>query len=808
MKRNELAVQCRPARWVRYLSVLIVVSSLASAVTCLAQCQRDPKSGLGVVDGPVSAIELGADAVYLGGDFSYAGPRNGSVAAFDVGTWARVEGFPFIEGTVYAVEPDGAGGWFVGGQFLKVDGLAATNLIHVTSDQKWDRTWDASVVGAGVYALAVDGDRLFIGGQIQRVKGVVRRGLAAVSVATADLLDWPASVNGSVYAVALSGGDLYVGGQFSSLGEASRENVGVVSAGTGLVGAWNPAADRAVLCLQIVDGYAYLGGQFTTVGGKPRNRLAAVAVDTGVASNWNPNPNGQVRCLVVSGTRVLAGGDFTSIGVKSRRGFAAVDRTTGAALDLDIGIEGSGTPQNLVWTIREHDGKAYVGGSFSRVQGKAQPMLAGVDLASGNATAVPLATKFNGARDDAWVGALRVSAGRWVVGGSFASMGGVERANAAAFALKTGAILPWNPSPDHSVLTLAKAGDAVYLGGTFTNCGGAESQGVAKVDAQLGQIDPAWGFGITNRSATYVVRTLRLMEDRILVGGLFEAIGGETRRWVAAVNRESGTPLPFQANVKGGSVGLQAVAVHGDVLVLAGDFTSVGNQARTRLAAVRLDTGEVLAWNPAPNREVSALAVAGDRLYVGGQFTRIAGIDLRLLAAFSMPSLELVPWDAAVSTSSSGVQALAVAETVVYAGGVFDAIGGEFRSQLAALNPETGQAMEWDPAPDNAPTVIAISEDWVGWGGAFRSVATRTGRSIAAYHALVHRGSNLTATNSGAGKLALTATTGDRTRAILQVSTNLSGWHAIGTNVMPGYLWNLEVPVTNRAASFYRVLAE
>ncbi|MBL9134515.1 MAG: hypothetical protein JNK85_01540 [Verrucomicrobiales bacterium] len=783
---------------------------LGAPTSGFAQCQWSPTPRLGVVDGAISAIRLDGETIFLGGQFHYAGPRTGAAAVFEGPTWNRQRQFPFIDGTVYAIEPDGRGGWFVGGEFQRVDGLAATNLIHVTSDQRWDRAWNIAMVGTAVYALAVDAeqDRLYVGGQFQRVRGEAHRSLAVVTAAGGELVPWTTAVNGSVYALRLTSNALLVAGQFSTLGGESRDNGGMVDATTGEVGTWNPAADRAILCLQTAEGYAYVGGTFTTIGGKPRNRLAALSLETGLASNWNPNPNGQVRSLAVEGDLIFVGGDFTSIGAKSRRGFAAVNRSSGAATALDIGIDGSGTPQNLVWAIRVQGGTVYVAGSFSQVRGQSQPMLAAVDVATGNPVAVPLATRFNGARDDAWIGAMALVPGRWVVGGSLASVGGSVRQHAAAFSLVSGEVLDWDPAPDHGVLAMAQLGDALFLGGTFTNCGGAEMRGVAKVDRELGWVDPAWVSGITNRTDPYQVRSLLVSQDGVLAVGLFDGSGTEARRWIASLDARNGAVLPFQANVKGGSSGISAAARQGDLIAIAGDFTSVGNQARTRLAAVRADTGEVLPWNPSPNRAVSALVMSGDRLYVGGEFTRIAGLDLRLLAVFELPSLELLPWDAALSTGSSSVQAMVATDTVIYLAGDLDAVGGEFRTRLAALVPSSAQSMDWNPAPDQVPVTLALSDRWVALGGSVRSVAGDSGRQSVAFHAVWDRKPRLTATRTAAGKMRWETTTGDRSRAVLQNSTNLKTWHPVSTNAESGYRWSAEIPTDDGPQTFYQVIAE
>src|SRR6185436_18628316 len=83
-------------------------------------------------NGPVYAVQTLGDRVYLGGAFSRVGPHTGHGAVLDsTGALARAGSF---DGTVYSVVADGDGGWFVGGNFSKVGGVAHEGLVHLLSD--------------------------------------------------------------------------------------------------------------------------------------------------------------------------------------------------------------------------------------------------------------------------------------------------------------------------------------------------------------------------------------------------------------------------------------------------------------------------------------------------------------------------------------------------------------------------------------------------------------------------------------------------------------------------------------------------
>src|SRR5258708_3843532 len=100
-----------PAKFVGIACYSLVVSQLHSQPAALP----DPK--FWITDGPVNAILATNGTVYIGGDFSYVGPRTGPLALFNQATGKLQAAPPPINGTVKAVVSDGSGGWYIGGTF-------------------------------------------------------------------------------------------------------------------------------------------------------------------------------------------------------------------------------------------------------------------------------------------------------------------------------------------------------------------------------------------------------------------------------------------------------------------------------------------------------------------------------------------------------------------------------------------------------------------------------------------------------------------------------------------------------------------
>jgi hypothetical protein len=103
------------------------------------------------------------------------------------------------------------------------------------------------------------------------------------------------------------------------------------------------------------------------------------------------------------------------------------------------------------------------------------------------------------------------------------------------------------------------------------------------------------------------------------------------------------------------------------------------------------------------------LATSGPTIYAGGAFGSIGGQHRNFFAALNPTTGRLLPWNPAAvwyyddgycGCLPGGGRALTVAGSTIYAGGLFDKIGGRPRDGLAALNPTTGAATAWQPDSD------------------------------------------------------------------------------------------------------------
>jgi hypothetical protein len=465
-----------------------------------------------------------------------------------------------------------------------------------------DVTWDPNA-NSGVYALAISGSTLYIGGAFTTIgtPAVTRNRIAELDIAGAGLpTDWsPNITNGDVQVIAVSGSTVYAGGGFTNAGTAggqARSYIAALDATTGLATAWNPSANNSVFTIAVYGSSVYLGGSFTSISSITRNRLAALNASTGVATGWNPNASSTVNALALSGGIIYVGGAFTSIG-------------------------NGGQTRNRLAAL----------------------------------TSLGVATGWNPNVSNGQVNALAVSGSTIYAGGTFntGTVGGLLRNRIVALNNTTGAVdVAWDPNADNTVSTLAVSGSTIYVGGSIANIGGLARNRIASLCASancdgMGTAAgsaTAWNPNVTTGGSAVNALAINAGGTIIYAGGTFTAagtIGGQARNRIAALcasancdgmGTAAGSATAWNPSVTTGGSVVSALAINagGTIIYAGGSFPvagTIGGQNRNRIAALDATTGAATVWNPDADNTVSALALSGNMVYVGGAFTQMGSLS-------------------------------------------------------------------------------------------------------------------------------------------------------------------------------------
>ena len=537
-------------------------SAAAVDVQTAALLDFNPKPGFSVY-----AIAVNGSTVFLGGNFStVGGVSSPNLCAVDADptspSFNRVLTFSSCDSMVNKLVVNN-NVLYVAGQFSNLGGQARTCVGAIDADRTSATFGQVQAlnlpVGGAAYDIAVDSNRLYVGGISTRNPGF--SSLSAYDLTPGasygQLISFDPALNEIVFAVAVQNGVVFAGGRFSGANMSGRKCLAAIDLSTRQVTAWNPGCTGTVTSLASAGTKLYVGGGFTTLGGASRTNLAAVDIDPlsgtfGQATAWNPATNlgGTVQSLQMDGTLLYAGGDFTTIGGVTRHRLAAIDAdplsgTYGQANAFNPDVS-TGTS---VATVAALNPSLYAAGTFSVVGGQTHNNLAGVDINSG--------------------------------GGTY------------------GQPLAFSPSVTGAVTSSALDITDLYIGGALSQVNGSGRGAVARVDANpasgtYGQPLP-WAPSVTYSITSVSVDALGVIggaTSTILIGGRYDKVNSVTRNRLAAMdNSNTGTLLPWNPQVNVGNVfnTIRTFCVTSDTVYVGGEFLNVGGAARRGLAAFKRD---------------------------------------------------------------------------------------------------------------------------------------------------------------------------------------------------------------------------
>ncbi len=357
--------------------------------------------------------------------------------------------------------------------------------------------------------------------------------------------------------------------------------------------------------------------------------------------------------------------------------------------------------------VPDGSGGWYLGGSFVAIGAVPIRYLAHVD-ADGRVD-----TGFLPAPDEP-VSALALAGDTLFVGGDFARIGAANRSYVAALDARNGVATSWSLALDGQPRALAVGAGVLYLGGDFTTAAGQRRAFLAAADAATGALAP-WDPQPSYLGGYALVQTIRLLGADVLVGGQFTNIGGQARANVAVLDGTTGAATPWDARLEraAGPGVVHAVEAAGDTIYVGGVFDSAGGLPRASLAALDATTGAVLPWNPplgsadADAPIVTGIAASADTIYAGGQFRSVGVLAVANLAALDRASGAPRPWSAGATTP---IVALAGAGDRIWVTGSSGLLGGTTRNHLAAIDAASGALTPWDP---DAPATTASADSGV-----------------------------------------------------------------------------------------------
>lgn len=433
------------------------------------------------VTGDISSISLNAQRLYVSGNTSLIDFNEpDQIIAFDIPTGNRLSWHASITGRFRNVAANDQAVIAISGEYAYVFDGTTGNLNYSKH----------TTLGIGEFlaCLLLRGDTVFIGGAMDYFGNSPTTGTVGMQVSTGTV--FPATPTNGIgtfpdYALAIEGDTLYCGGTFYSVGyetSPKRARISAFSISTGEILEWKPASGGAIFSLASKNGQVYAGGNFSCIGGYAQENIAALDMNTGRAiPNWSP----------LTTWPSLSGDEVTAmvLGEDHRLTVSDTYYNSGELVSLDPPpalTRSAWNPAHLLPDITSLALKGdtlFVGGRSELADSLVRPNLQALSAVDFGATAFNWHPNIRGT-----VSSLLISDSTLYVGGSFDAVNHTPRSNLAAVHTNSGALLPWAPEPDGPVNALYYQNGLVYLGGDFSYVGATPHHDLARVVASSGVV--------------------------------------------------------------------------------------------------------------------------------------------------------------------------------------------------------------------------------------------------------------------------------------------------------------------------------
>ena len=421
------------------------------------------------------------------------------------------------------------------------------------------------------------------------------------------------------------------------------------------------------------------------------------------------------------------------------------------------------------------------------------PMLLAAGVTITCQAQTPPTDDFNpGGVDDA-VNSLAVQAdGKVLLGGSFFTLGGQTRVGLGRVnadgkldtGFNPGAGGPLFPRPGVHCLVI-QADGKFLVGGYFTTLAGQTRNHIGRLNAD-GTLDIAFNPGADERVYALAVQP----DGKILVGGDINTLGGQARSRIGRLNADGTLDGGFNPGASGGAyVDALALQTDGKILV-GGQFTTLGGQARNYIGRLNSDGTLDTTFNPGASSSVHSFAVQADgRILVGGEFSTLGGQTRRGIGRLNADGSVDTGFDPGANGSADCLTVQADGKILV--GGGFTMLGGQTRNRIGRLNADGSLDTGFNPGANAHVRSMSVQPDgkilvagqFTSLSGKPRDKIGRLNNTEAATQSLAYEGSTLTWLRGG--------TSPEVWRTTFDISTNGMNWVSLGAGARIAGGWQL-----------------
>jgi hypothetical protein len=725
-----------------FTSLFILILLLAGFHDVKAQKAIDSLNF--ATDGPISTAVINGNFLYLGGSFNYIGHKTGPVAFFNNGATTPDNNKPILgdirpywmADRVFAVAPDGSGGWYIGGSFTEINNKEHLRLAHILQDNTLDRSYDMAFTSGEIDVLKIDDGFLYLGGKfsINDNSGATHVNVLRINLDTKEIdPGWNPSLASS--------------GQVKKI-EISSDKV--ILAGS--IGKMDKVQQGALVVLNKTDGIRV---SLPTVSSVTAMHLTG---DTLIIAEenlyWSSDNNGagyvSQNLVVLDETSDIPAfsapdGRFVKSISDGNDGWYVIgnysdyDGTGVYHLDKDLIPMASFSPPKI--SSFGNDATLLLVGNSLYVC-----LSSYVSLDAGDGNSIKYLCKLDattGALDKNFrpnptgnVYSLLSDNGLLYVGGAFDSIGSQARTSLAAIDANTGSVQSWNPEihlnsfnagytgGERYISDLLLLNDTLYVAGKYQistanlNDGGKGIYGLARYNLSTGELDTTFHISSSYHDNT-VITGMVVQGNKLFVVGKFELNKNEvSAKNMGVVDLNSATIAPINTDLEfsvNSSSTTPKILLKNNILYAWSMGVKKVSTGETRPYFISLNAsdGTLTSWNANPDNFVNSTSFSGGKLLLSGSFYFLKSYPGELLG-IKINSGEYINYPSVYT-----IYSIVSSDKYIFMGGDFTKYGDSTANGLVRLNRGDLSYTKFDHQIKNNNTRAAIGSLALGTEGLY-----------------------------------------------------------------------------------------
>lgn len=334
------------------------------------------------------------------------------------------------------------------------------------------------------------------------------------------------------------------------------------------------------------DGKVYAGGVFATYRGTNQPYLVRLNSNGTLDTTFDPSVSSNVWALYINPSgKLYAGGAFQLAKNITQRRLAKFN--SNGSVDYSFDVSTRITDGQVTGIVESADGKVYVGGNFTTVDGSSRKYLSAFNSNGTLDTSLSIGTGFN-ATSPTGIWPLITSDGKIFAPGRYETYKNLSQDSIAL--LYPSGVLDTSFDVSTSLglynTVYARAYDSVnnkyYIGGTIYSFNGTTIGRMARLNSN-GSLDTSFDMSTGFNGDVYSI-ILDIPNSKVYVAGFFTTYRGATQNRIARLNISDGT-LDNTFNIGTGfNDGVRSISLDPDGnLYCGGNFTTYQGVTANRI---------------------------------------------------------------------------------------------------------------------------------------------------------------------------------------------------------------------------------